>query len=83
MVVYWNGCTSCPKKRARKVSKVYPDKCNVYQEQFHHHFNSEGHNGVEDWKITITDRADNALEQSRRRSFWQHKLSTFIPNGVN
>ena len=31
------------KSGARKVSKVYPIKCNIYQEQFHHHFNSEGH----------------------------------------
>ena len=37
---------------ARKVSKIYPKKCNVYQEQFHRHFNFEGHNGMEDSKIT-------------------------------
>ena len=41
---------------ARKVPEVYPEKCNVYQEQFHCHFNSEGHNEMEDWKITIIDR---------------------------
>ena len=28
------------KSGARKVPKVYPNKCNVYQEQFHYHFNS-------------------------------------------
>ena len=42
--------------------KVYPKKCNVYQEQFHCHFNSQGHNGMDDWKITIIDRAENILE---------------------
>ena len=29
------------KNGARKVLKVYPKKCNVYQEQFHGHFNYE------------------------------------------
>ena len=48
------------------MSKVYPKKCNVYQEQFHRHFNSEGHNGMEDWKITIIDRTENVLELKRR-----------------
>ena len=48
------------------MSKVYPKKCNVYQEQFHPHFNSEGHNGMEDWKIAIIDRAENVLELRRR-----------------
>ena len=71
------------KSGARKVSKVYPKKCNVYQEQFHRHFNYEGHNGIEDWKITIIDRAENVLELRRRESYWQHRLNTFIPNGLN
>ena len=46
---------------ARKVPEVYSEKCNVYQEQFHGHFNSEGHNEMEDWKITIIDRAENVF----------------------
>ena len=66
---------------ARKVSKVYPKKCNVYQEQFYRHF--EGHNEMEGWKITVTDRAGNVLELRRRESYWQHGLDTFIPNGLN
>ena len=45
---------------ARKVLKGYPKKFTVFQEQFHRHFNSEGHNGMEDWKII--DRAENVLE---------------------
>ena len=68
---------------ARKVSKVYPNKCNVYQEQFLRHFNAEGHNGMGDWKITIIDRAENVLPLRRRESYWQHRLDMFIPNGLN
>ena len=47
-----------PSSGARKVSKVYPKKCNIYQEEFHRHFNSVGHNGMEDCNITIIDRAE-------------------------
>ena len=36
------------KSGARKVSKFMSKKCNVYQEQFHCHFNSEGRNEKED-----------------------------------
>ena len=71
------------KSGARKVSKVYERKCNVFQEQFRRHFNSEGHNGMEEWKITIIDRAKNAIELRRRGSCWQHRLDTFIPNRLN
>ena len=71
------------KSGARKVSKVYPIKYNVYQEKFHRHFNSEGQNGIEDWKITIVDRAENVLELRSRESYWRHRLDTFIPNGLN
>ena len=34
------------------------------------HFNSEGHNRMEDWKITIIDRSKNVLELKRRESYW-------------
>ena len=66
-----------------KYQEFIPRKCNVYQEEFHRHFNSEGHNGMEDWKMTIIDRAENVLELRRRESYWQHKLDTFIPNGLS
>ena len=58
------------------IVKVGLEKCqNVYQEQFHHHFNSEGHNVMEAWEITIIDRAKNVLDLRRRESYWQHRLN--------
>ena len=55
----------------------------VYQEEFHRHFYSEGHNGMEAWKVTIIDRADNGVELMRRESYWQHRLDTFVSNRLN
>ena len=64
------------------MSKVYPKKGNVYQEQYHRYFNSEGHNRMADWKITIIDRTQNVLELRRRESYWQHRVYKFIFNGL-
>ena len=50
------------------MSKFYPKKCNVYQEQVHRHFNSEDHSGMEDWKIIVIDRAENILDLRRIES---------------
>ena len=33
--------------------------------------------------VTIIDRTENVLELRRRESYWQHRLDTFIPNGLN
>ena len=77
------GSTITPFRFARKVSKVNTTKCNIYQEQFHRHFNSNGHNEMEDWKINIIDRAENVLEIRHRESYWRRRLDTFIHNGLN
>ena len=53
------------KSGTTKLSKVYPEKFNVYQKQFHRHFNSEEHNGMKDWKITIIDRAEKCYDVKR------------------
>ena len=42
------GSTITPFRFARKLSKVNTKKCNIYQEQFHRQFNSDGHNEMED-----------------------------------
>ena len=49
------------KSTFRKVSKSgKPPKVN--QEQFDQHFKPPEHNGMDEWKVTVTDRADNRKE---------------------
>jgi len=55
----------------------------INQEQFHQHFLQPDHNGMDDWKVTIIDKAENEIELRGRESFWQHKLKTFHPHGLN
>ena len=88
---WYVGCTITPfrscfskyKIGASKVSKVYLKKCNVYQQQFHRHFHFEGHNGIEDLKITIMENTENVLELRRTESYWQHRPDTFITSWLN
>ena len=57
------------KSAFRKVSKSgKPTKVN--EEHFHQHFKLPEHNGMGDWRVTLTDRADNRKELRRRESFW-------------
>ena len=79
----FHACFNNYESGARKLSKVYPNECNIYQKQFHHHFNSEEHHCMEDWKITITDRTENVLEVRHRKSYWQHRLDSFVLNWLN
>ena len=54
----------------------------VPQMDFFRHFSEEGHHGfVEDIRVTIIDRLIG--RDRTRESFWQHKLDTFTPRGLN
>ena len=55
----------------------------VPQQLFHKHFLQEGHNGISDMIFTLIDKADNNAEVLKRESFWQFKLNTFEPHGLN
>jgi len=55
----------------------------VTQASFHHHFHQSGHNETKDWSFTLIDQADNINTLRHKESFWQHKLNTFFPNGLN
>ena len=55
----------------------------VKQESFHAHFENDDHHGESDWEIKIIDQGKDADDIRRRESFWQYKLDTFQPNGLN
>ena len=55
----------------------------VLQKYFHSHFNEADHNGMGDWSYTLIDCAEDSLSLRRKESFWQYKLGTFAPEGLN
>ena len=55
----------------------------IQQASLHNHFCQAGHNGISDWSLKIIDQAEDEASLRRRESFWQNKLNTFVPNGLN
>ena len=49
----------------------------------HKLFCSDGHNGIQDWAITLIEQVDDEKFLRQRELFWAHKLDTFYPNGLN
>ena len=47
------------------------------------HFLQEGHNGMDDWEFQLIDKSHNLKQVRERESFWQFKLDTFLPKGLN
>ena len=66
-----------PTKRSKNFVKKYA------QEKFHQHFCQEGHKGVPDWDIRLIDTAFTEKSLRSKELFWQYKLQTFHPHGLN
>ena len=47
------------------------------------HFCSEDHNGMNDCSFNIIDQAEFLVRLREREAFWQYKLNSFIPLGLN
>ena len=97
-VVYLIECKTCSMQYIGSTTTKFRTRLNNYkssfrkyvsgkkslpQEHFHKHFSAEGHNGIDDWAIKIIDQAENEISLRRRESFWQYKLQTFSPLGLN
>ena len=47
------------------------------------HFCSDDHHGIDDWKVLLIDQALDEPALRKKESFWQYKLDTFAPKGLN
>ena len=47
------------------------------------HFTQHDHHGMADWKFQIIDSSKTEVHLRERESFWQYKLKTFLPIGLN
>ena len=70
----FNNYKSCNRKHFEQV---------VPQQNLHSHFDTLGHNGISDFSFTLIDQAENEKCLRKRERFWQYKLETFIPHGLN
>ena len=53
------------------------------QEKFHQHFCEAGHKGITDWEVILIDSAYAETTLRRKELFWQYKLDTYFPLGLN
>ena len=66
-----------PTKATKKMEKKFA------QEKFHKHFCEKGHTGIPDWDIRLIDTAYTEKSLRSKELFWQYKLKTFDPDGLN
>ena len=55
----------------------------VLQKRFHAHYCLDGHSGIDDWGFVIFEQCETHGLLKERESFWQHRLKTFYPIGLN
>ena len=55
----------------------------VIQVSFHAHFKLDDHCGIDNWKIILIGKRCNKQEARKKKLFWQYKLDTFVPHGLN
>ena len=69
--------------RDKFLTGTLPNGQIIQQAHFYDHFCQTGHNGISDWSLKLIDQAEDEPSLRRKESFWQHKLDTFAPNGLN
>ena len=55
----------------------------VKHESFHAHIVEGLQQGEKDWEVRLIDQGVSVDDTRRREPYWQHKLDTFQPNGLN
>ena len=95
-VVYVLNCKTCKAQYVGSCITKFRLRFNNYRscnnnhkiktgpkQSLHSHFDEPGHNGFNDWQFILIDQGDSETSVRKRERFWQYKLSTFLPNGLN
>ena len=96
-VVYLSECKRCKSPYVGKAQtrlnnmmlnnyksahKFFKTKKRETLKLFHGHYIQDDHEG-KDWQFTLIDQCTTNAELKKRELYWQHRLKTFFPNGVN
>ena len=47
------------------------------------HYIQDFHRGIDDWEVTLFEKCETHKQLKERETFWQYKLKTFYPLGLN
>ena len=67
----------------KSAHRSYRKKRKVSQQRFHEHYGQHSHNGIDDWQFTLIEQCETHEQLKERETFWQHRLKTFYPYGLN
>ena len=84
--VQYVGSTNTPFRlrfnNYKACNRKFSQGSSVPQAEFFRHFSGEGHRGfLQDIRVSIIDRLTGGNRM--RESFWQYKLDSFSPKGLN
>ena len=66
----------------KSAHRSYRKKRKVSQQRFHEHYDQHSHNGIDEC-FTLTEQCETHEQLKKREKFWQHRLKTFYPYGLN
>ena len=62
---------------------LFERKINVPQKRFYSHYVQNCRRGINDWNVTLFEKCETHKQLKERETFWQYKLKTFYPLGLN
>ena len=67
----------------KSAHRSYRKKRKLSQQRFHEHYVQRSHNGIDDWQFTLIEQYGTHKQVKERETFWQYRLKTFYPYGLN
>ena len=55
----------------------------ITRKLFYEHYIQDVNEGKGDWQFTLIEQCTINAELRKREVYWQHRLKTFFPNGLN